>query len=99
MRVNQSTSRTVESLRIDPLSNNSSNAIHVATSSTDKSHHPAQDTVDFTSKQTIASLAQAATGQSDARAAKVQALKQAVEQGQYQLDSAKIAAALVNADV
>jgi flagellar biosynthesis anti-sigma factor FlgM len=60
----------------------------------------AEDTTSFTSNpQTVQSLGQAALQTFPTRQEKVEALRQAVSGAQYQLDSAKISEALVNADV
>ena len=59
-----------------------------------------EDTTSFTSdQQTVKSLGQAAIQTFPTRQEKVEALKQAVNGAEYQLDSAKIAEALVSADV
>jgi len=59
-----------------------------------------EDTTSFTSdQQTVQSLSQTAIQTIPSRQAKVEALKQAVNSAQYQLDSDKIAASLANADV
>jgi flagellar biosynthesis anti-sigma factor FlgM len=59
----------------------------------------AEDTTSFISdKHTVQSLSQAAVQVIPSRQAKVEALKQAVNGAQYQLDSAKIAESLVNAE-
>ena len=59
-----------------------------------------QDTTSFTSdQQTVQTLGQSALQIFPTRQEKVEALRQAVNGAQYQLDSAKIAEALVSADV
>jgi len=59
-----------------------------------------EDTTSFTSdQQTVQSLSQTAIQTIPSRQARVEALKQAVNSAQYQLDSDKIAASLANADV
>jgi flagellar biosynthesis anti-sigma factor FlgM len=59
-----------------------------------------EDTTSFTSdKQTVQSLSRTAIQTIPSRQAKVEALKQAVNSAQYQLDSDKIAASLANAEV
>lgn len=59
-----------------------------------------QDTTNFTStNHTVQSLTKTALQTFPTREAKVEALKQAVKGAEYQLDSAKIAASLANANV
>jgi flagellar biosynthesis anti-sigma factor FlgM len=61
---------------------------------------PSQDKVSFSSTDHVAaSLTRAALQSLPSRQAKVDALKQTVSAGEYQLDSAKIAASLANASV
>ena len=79
---------------------------HEAVAKTPTSKHPvtqkqsvSEDTTSFTSgKQTIQSLSKTAIQTFPSRQVKVEALKQAVNSAQYQLDSAKIAASLVNSE-
>ena len=60
----------------------------------------AVDTTSFTSdKQTVQSLGQAALQTFPTRQQKVEALREAVNGAQYQLDSAKIAEALVSSEI
>ena len=62
-------------------------------------HAASEDTTSFTSdKQTVQSLSQTALQTFPSRQVKVETLKLAVNSAQYQLDSAKIAASLANAD-
>jgi flagellar biosynthesis anti-sigma factor FlgM len=59
-----------------------------------------EDTTSFTSgNSTVQSLSQAALQVIPSRQAKVEALKQAVNSAEYQLDNAKIAESLTNAEV
>jgi flagellar biosynthesis anti-sigma factor FlgM len=59
-----------------------------------------EDTTSFTStNSTVQSLSQAALQTFPSRQSKVDALKQAVSSAQYQLDDAKIAQSLSNAEV
>lgn len=60
----------------------------------------AEEATSFTSDlQTVQSLSQAALQTFPTRQQKVEALRQAVNGAQYQLDSAKIAVAIVSTDV
>jgi len=59
-----------------------------------------EDTTSFSSdKQTVQSLTQAAIQPIPSRQAKVEAIKQSVNNAQYQLDSDKIAESLVNSQI
>jgi anti-sigma28 factor (negative regulator of flagellin synthesis) len=63
-------------------------------------HSTTEDTTSFTSgNSTVQSLSQAALQTFPSRQTKVELLKQAVSSAQYQLDDAKIAESLTNADV
>ncbi len=63
-------------------------------------HSTTEDTTSFTSgNSTVQSLGHAALQTVPSRQLKVEALKQAVSSAQYQLDNAKIAESLSNAEV
>jgi flagellar biosynthesis anti-sigma factor FlgM len=70
-----------------------------STSSTARHQVASEDTTSFTSDtQTVQSLSQTALQTFPSRQVKVEALKQAVNSAQYQLDSAKVAQSLVSAE-
>lgn len=71
----------------------------VSASPTARHQVASEDTTSFTSdKQTVQSLSQTALQTFPSRQVKVEALKQAVNSAQYQLDSAKVAQSLVSAE-
>jgi flagellar biosynthesis anti-sigma factor FlgM len=88
---------TSRSVTADKVQKDSSNKTFVATPTPEARHQSSQDKV--TTSSTVESLTRAALEPVPARQAKVNALKQAVKEGQYQPDARKIADSLAKATV